>query len=268
MKGEVVKRGWVGVCLMGGAVLILGIGCGPIEGPVLVDDEGEPVPVPEPLEDWLRVISVEPLEEVSVRPVVAIEFNAYLDPATFSSFGAIQMNSGGLGRWGYTDYRMTRKTLLFRPNGDLEPELEYRIVMPGGAGFRSVVGSPLFPATTLPVVISTDELAPEGPIQRGAVRAAEVEEIFEGHCNQCHGDPQWQLPSLEPERLVGARSGQVDRFLVEPYHPGRSYLMHKILPDYPDRRFTVQPPPWSEAEALTMEQIEKIEDWIANGAPR
>lgn len=261
------------LCITTAAVVvpaaILWCACGEIEPEPPTDDDGEPIPMPDPMEDWLRFESVDPDEELSVQPTIAIEFNQYLDVNSFRSFGTARLESGGHIRGGNVDYRMTRKQLLFRPNQLLQPGLTYELVWRQD-DVESVIGSPLYPQVELPdeLTVSADA-EPTGGFSRPSVGWDDVEPLFEAHCNECHGDDGWQLPELTRDGLVGTRSEQVDAMLVEPYHPARSYLMHKILPDYPVRKHTVQPPPYSEqAGALSIDDIELIEHWIAGGARR
>ena len=255
------------LCFFFGGLALLFASCGPIEEEPLLDADGEPVALPGPYDQWLTFSAVSPEEEISLRPTIAIEFDAYLNGDTFNSFGAARLQSGGIHESGRVQYRMTRKTILFRPNRQLEPELNY-ILRWTADDLRSVTGAPLHPYALLPSFVTNEELEDSPPLDFPSVGWQEVEEIFDNHCNFCHGDPGWQLPSLERDELISQRSEQVDAYLVEPFHPERSYLMHKILPDYPIRRFTVQPPPWSDAAPLSIDDIERIEFWIAAGAPR
>lgn len=247
--------------------LLLALACGQIDPPPPVDDDGDPIPLPDPLDEWLQFSAFEPEEELSIRPTIAITFNAYLDPTTFNSYATARLVSRDLAYPGRIDYRITRRQILFRPNSNLEPDLRYELIWTAD-NIESVTGSPLHPLAGLPEFETDDELPTSPPLERPEVSWQEVEALFDAHCNDCHSDPDWQLPELTPESLVGRRSQQVDSLLVEPFHPARSYLMHKILPDYPVRRFTVQPPPWSDRSPLSTDDIERIEHWIANGAHR
>lgn len=250
--------------------LLMWMGCGSIEPEGPLDEDGDPIPMPGAFDDWLGITAISPVDEIGLRPTIEVEFNAYLDPDTFGST-TIQLRSGGFGYGGRTDYYMTRRTLRFRPNFSLEPDLTYTLRIAGADGIRSVTDSPISPATVLPELRSRDDIADSEPLERPIVTWAEVEEIFDAHCNDCHGESSRNLHpliSLDKDRLVGQRSEQVDALLVQPFQPARSYLMHKILPDYPVRRFTVQPPPWSGQDPLSTEDIERIEHWIANGARR
>lgn len=242
-------------------------GCGEIEPDRPVDDQGQPIPMPDPGEDWLYFEAVEPRQTLSTRPTIALRFNQYLDPTTFRSFDTATLESGGHVRSGVVDYRMTRKTLLFRPHNLLEPGLRYDLRW-SADDVRSVVGSPLHPQVMLPAGYRVrDQADPVEPFERPTVTWDDVQPLFEDHCSDCHADQSRGLPEMTRDQLVGRRSDQTDTMLVEPYHPARSYLMHKILPDYPMRRHTVQPPPYSdEANRLSTDDIERIEHWIAGGA--
>lgn len=242
-------------------------GCGSIEPDPPVDEDGNLIPLPRPLERWLRFIDITPTKELSLRPTIKLTFNAYLDTTTFNSYSAVQLASGGFTYAGQVDYWMTQKALYFRPNAELEPDLLYELRLPGGRNLRSVTGSPLHPELVLPRMHARQEQEQMPAVKRPTVPWEKVEAIFEASCNSCHNDPSWGLPNLTPQGLVGTPSEQVDLAIVEPFHPAQSYLMHKILPDYPQRRFTLQPPPWSAEEPLTQEELELIEHWIAQGAP-
>lgn len=249
------------------SLLITTTGCGSIEPPPAVDAKGEPIPTPPPAEKWLRFTEITPTEEIPLRPIIKITFNAYLDTTTFNSFAPVQIASGGYLHTGQVDYWMTQRALYFRPNTALEPDLLYELRLPGGKNLRSIVGSPLHPELTLPAMHARQELEDPPPHRRPRIPWDDVEAIFDASCNSCHNDPSRDLPMLTPEGLIGAPSDQVDFALVDPFRPAQSYLMHKILPDYPERRFTEQPPPWSDAPPLSVHDMELIEHWIAQGAP-
>lgn len=250
------------LCLVG-----LHLSCGQIEEEGPVDEEGEPIALPGPYDTWLTVQSVSPDEEISRQPTIAIEFSTYLDGETFNSYGAARLESGGILESGRVDYWMTRRTVYFRTNRQLEPHLLFNLRWLAD-NLRSVTGAPLHPHTVFPSLRTNPDLPSSPPLDRPFVGWQEVEELFDDRCNQCHADPGWQLPELTRSALISTRSTQVDAWLVEPFRPEQSYLMHKLLPDYPVRRFTEQPPPWSDATPLTFEEIERIEHWIAAGAPR
>ncbi len=210
--------------------------------------------------------SVEPEEEISLRPTIAVEFNQYLNSETFQSYNAMRLRSRGLAQGGSVQYQMATRTVYFRPGSDLEPDLEYLLEWIAD-DIESIEEAPLHPMVFLPRYVTDDSLEPSPPLERSQVDWATVDAIFERSCNTCHSDPDWKLPELSFPELLNQRSAQVDRYLVEPFFPTRSYLMHKILPHYPERIYGQQPPTWSEAPPLSEEELITIEDWIATGAP-
>lgn len=261
-------------------------GCfGQIEPEPLVDDDGNIIPVPGPYEDWLRIVEISPKPgpniRLEARPTFAIRFNQYLDDDSFKSYQTASLRSGGLGIGGTQTYMMTTKTLLWEARSDLEPGFEYTFQV-GLGGLRSVTDSPRIPeeqVSRIYLAEDADEIPEDGEVlevvthalelSRDPVAFEEVADLFdEKGCYTCHGQAQWPfLTDLTREGLVGARSTQRDLFLVRPSDPTDSYLMHKLLPDYPVREGTVQPPPWSETgPPLTTEELWLVERWIRGGA--
>lgn len=272
----------VAIALWAGALAIAA--CVPIEPEPLVDKEGKPIPLPEFGDRWLQVRAVHPRPgPIELRPTFAFTFYDYLDPTTFVSFNFATMHSGGLQANGRAWYRMTDKTVVWRSNSALEPGLGYRLKLAGG--LRSATGAPLLPEGARTILTKEQNYLPtrdlpaaEEPASQEDLdldaplpdaRWADVEPILAARCASCHADPGWSLNPLTFESLRGQRSEQVDLHLVRPGDPARSYLMRKLLWDYPDRKFEPQPPPWSQgARELPREELLLIEGWIAHGARR
>jgi hypothetical protein len=242
-------------------------GCGSIEPAVPVDDEGEPIALPGPYDTWLQIRRVTPSSgAVSLRPTIELAFTDYVDPLTFTSYGVLTLQSGGIVVAGLAQYFMADRTIRWTPRQDLEPGFEYRLTLME-SDIASMTGAPLLAPTRLPLFIADESLEAPTSVDGDDVTWADVAPVFEARCAPCHSDPQWGLPAMERGVLVTTRSSQVDAMLVRPFDPSRSYLMHKILPDYPARRFTVQPPPWDEnSTSLEPETIRIIEAWIRQGA--
>lgn len=267
-------------------LVLLSTSCfGQIEPDPLVDEDGDVIPVPGPYETWLRVVEISPPtgknNRLAAKPTFAIEFDQYLDDDTFKSYQTASLRSGGLGVGGNQTYIMTTKTLLWEARSELRPGFEYTFQV-GLSNIRSVTDSPRFPDEQVSriYIAEDDEEVPEEDqmlevvshdfeLSRDPVFWESVEALFqEKQCYECHGQQDWPLlTDLTREGLVGERSTQRDLFLVRPGDPTDSYLMHKILPDYPVREGTVQPPPWSETGApLTTEELWLVERWIRGGA--
>lgn len=239
------------------------LACGPVDPE---PPEGvTTVPMPGPYDDWLTVEDVQPDGgDVGRRPEIRLQFDTYLEEDRLLDYGVASLESGGLRISGRVEYEMAARTLVFRPLRDLVPDLTYRLVLRADY-LRSVTGAPLG-EVELPSFVSSDEDATTESAETPRIGWEQVDAILERKCRSCHADPQWGLNPLTRASLVGARSEQTDAVLVAPYDPGDSYLMHKILPDYPLRRFTIQPPPWSRADPLTTSERRAIEVWIRNGA--
>lgn len=240
---------------------------GPIDPPPATNEEGGPIERPGPFDTWLQVASVSPSSDtISARPVVRIQFETWIDDDTLVDFSTVSLSSAGITARGRARWEMTTRTLVFEPSGELVDGLRYTPRLDGGQ-LQSVTGAPFRSTELQGWLVDVSNEPPEMPAQP-ATTWADIDALFQRKCRSCHADPQWNLNPLTHESLVGKRSEQDDRILVLPFDPGDSYLMHKILPEYPVRRFTVQPPPWSDAAPLTEQEQRMIELWIANGARR
>jgi len=140
----------------------------------------------------------------------------------------------------------------------------------------AVTGAP-FEAPEGPLAFRIDADGPTTnvPLPDDPVTFADIEPLLTARCAQCHGNTEaWPfLVPMTPEALNGQPSEQVPALLVRPGDPYDSYLMHKLIPDYPVRRNGPHPPPWGEDEPweadatpLTTEELWLIERWIAGGA--
>ncbi len=240
---------------------------GSIDRDPLVDKDGKPIPVPDAYDRWLIIQSTTPpAGPVSLRPTLEISFYDYINPQTFLTYGADDLQSGGILNTGDAPDSKTRKAIRWTPRRNLEPDFRYTLAL-AGTSLRSVTNSPLLPINR-PTVYVADPSVPI-TVEPALPHAtwADVDAILENRCTNCHRDPAWQLNPLTHESLTQQPSLQSDFPLVRAFDPSSSYLMHKILPDYPVRRFTVQPPPWTDDNApLSPQELATIESWILLGA--
>ena len=229
-------------------------------------DPGDEDPSPGPFDRWLAVRSITPeAGGVSTRPTLRIQFNDYIDDESFETYNTGALETGPIQWGGWADWRMTDKTLIWQSRGEVPSGLEVTFKL--SKAFESVTGAPFRPTDVSRIYTTSSDRQPP-PADPPPADWSDVEAIFERHCNTCHGNPDWGgLTPLTREALVGGESAQVDRPLVRPYDASDSYLMHKILWDYPDRRLTPQPPPWSGADELPKADQRTIEHWIQSGAP-
>ena len=201
--------------------------------------------------------------EIPRNARITVTFNNYLDPDPLNYFNALALDSGGVRASDRAVYRMVgrRATLITRRN--LEPGIYYDL------GFnpevlRSVTGR----AYGGPAAIrfQVGDFAVVHPPEPPTPTWAQVAPLLEP-CAECHGDPEWKLAPMTPEGLVAQPSSHdKDLWLVRPGDPARSYLMHKILWDYPVREGTAQPPPWAGKGQLSVQAQDTIERWILGGA--
>ncbi len=254
--------------LLAAALAVATPACGIIGS---TDDGGEAPPT----EQAPSIREVSPAEgTISTAPTFRIRFDRYLDDDAFRSFDAGTLRTGARSWSGWTSWVMTDKTLVWEARSRVEPGL--RVSLGLTDQLESVSGVPWQPANPVATyTVDADASSPSGSPYPPASSWKDVRAIFERHCNDCHGTSRWHdLTPLTREALVGRSSEQVDRPLVRPYDPADSYLMHKLLWDYPTRRLEPQPPPWADeidgvavaGEELARRELLAIEGWIASGA--
>lgn len=248
-----------------GASAIFLMSCTGVDSPPLLDENGEPLAAPGFFDRWLEVESVRPDDaEIALRPVIRVRFNDPIDINRVLDFDVLTLNSNGIRVSGRVRWDLAENELEWRALSNLEEGLRYRVVFNENR-LRSVTGVELLRSPS-PEFMAVADGPSEESREVESVRWAEVDALIEVRCGSCHRDPEWQLNPLEYETLVGARATEVDTYLVRPFDPANSYLMHKILPEYPVRRFGVQPPIWSDEEPLSSVEIRLISDWIESGA--
>lgn len=247
----------------GALILIFSlIGCGSIDPDPPADADGNVIVVPGAFDTYLGA-RADYRAELGVRPTLRVVFDGFIDEGKLLDFGAMSLTSGGIAVTGRVRWQMTTRTLEFRPFAELVPGLRYKPRL-DPARLLSITGAPLG-HVDLPEFLVVDA-PPDAESPLPTVRWRQVDALLEAKCHSCHSDPQWQLNPLTRDSLVGRASAQTDKLLVVPFQPGDSYLMHKVLDEFPIRRFTVQPPPWSRAEPLTTAEVLLIDRWIATGA--
>ncbi|MFT6397020.1 MAG: hypothetical protein ACJAYU_001764 [Bradymonadia bacterium] len=93
----------------------------------------------------------------------------------------------------------------------------------------------------------------------------DVSPLLWEHCG-CHWEPESQIGRLDFESLRDAATERPGRRSLQPYDAANSYLLEKILIDYPNRFGTQMPPPWSDEARLSRDEVRIVHDWIATGA--
>lgn len=194
-----------------------------------------------------------------------LALNTYLDPEPLTYYNTLTLRSGAIRTSSLTYYNMVDKELVLRTRRNMEPNLFHDLGINPDV-LLSVTGQPYDGALQFTYTVGDflyDE--PDLPAEPSPTWA-DVENIF-APCNTCHEDPEWLLPPMTYEGLVGQPSRQnPELLLVRRGDAPASYLMHKILWDYPLREGTAQPPPWANYDQLTRDQQRTLEAWIRGGA--
>ena len=216
----------------------------------------------------LQLTSIAPeTDSLSTSPTLRLRFNDYLDAETLGDGATVVLTSGGLRWTGSVDYGMVDRELIWSPTTELPEGLRVDVTV--SEELKAVTGATLRTQDPVHRWKTAVDGPSADPVSRRDVTWSDVKPIFESRCNGCHGDPDWDLPTMDRQTLLSTRSEQVDRPLVRPFDAAGSYLMHKLLHDYPDRRYQRQPPPWSQkGTELPVKQLRTIEAWIDAGAPR
>jgi len=243
------------------------LACTPIDTPPIVDAQGNVVRVPAAYDSWLEIEELTPSGgEIGSRPVFVLTFNAYVSTRNWLDYDVMHLSSGGIRASGRATWDVVGRTIEWRPFGELIDGLDYRVGL-NPSRLESVTGAPPF-VGTLPVFRVNSEIENVPPALVAASSWGDVQGIIERTCASCHRDPEWLLNPLTVDSMIGVKAEALDVFLVKPFDAANSYLMHKILPDYPNRRFGVQPPTWSDEDPLSSDEIRAIASWIDSGARR
>jgi len=177
--------------------------------------------------------------DVSRRVEIELVFDEYLAPVPLRQAGLLQLSSGSRRVSLSVKYDPVGKRLRVSPRTTLLPQLVYRLETLHPERIQDLYGNPVAaPGPELTFLTAADlaeeEVAP--PAAPGSLRGP-VEEVFARRCLACHGEGRATgLLDLRRRAPLTARVARTrgDRVLVVPGHPAESYLLHKLLPGYPD----------------------------------
>ena len=202
--------------------------------------------------------------DVPLNQPITITFSEYLDPDSFDYFNAVRLRSGSIGGAGWARYSLVDRSLTWYPTRALRPSLIYTMKV-NPETVRSIFGEELALEVAIQFETSAEETVEQNRRPAPLSYDDVIAPILEQGCS-CHYQNR-DLTGLEYENLVSVPSEQrSNRMLVVAFEPARSYLMHKLLDDYPYRRLEVMPPSWSAGSALDDETLRQIESWISTGA--
>ena len=204
--------------------------------------------IPEPR---LYVASTVP-EQGAVHPADAplrIRFEGYLHPATRWG-GAVTVESGEMGHGVSVGYDPVDQSLVVTPTVPFRPGLAYTLTVPEERVIGAV-GAVFEEAFTLDFVAGPPTAL---PAPEATVFADHVAPIFVAQCG-CHGPTGETAPVLTPSALLGEASWRQPNWpLVNPGRPMSSYLVLRMLPDYPGIT--------GPTKVLEDDEVRVVIDWI------
>ena len=200
----------------------------------------------------LQVIRTLPAdgESLAANGAIRVQFDRYLDPKSIKS-GEISLSSGDASASFRVGYDPVDRALVIQPRLQMRVGLQYTVSMNPDV-IRGLNGSSLISAHTASFRVTPAESDND---ERGPVHFnRDLIPIIENRCG-CHGPEPMAFPELTPEALVDRQSQrQSARTLVTSGRPLESYLIHRILPDYPQTR--------GETKDLTDEERRLFVRWV------
>ena len=183
----------------------------------------------------LAVIQTEPVEAADhpATGSIRIHFDRYLDPEL--PLSRVALLESGAARFSIlTTYDPVDRALVIRPRYPLRPELGYLLTL-RQEEIRAMDGGQLATDFELSFFAIPDLGENQAPEARTTFEA-DVVPIIEQRCG-CHGPSPAAFPELLPDELINRPSArQPARTLVKPGQPLQSYLIQRLLTDYPGVR--------------------------------
>lgn len=200
------------------------------------------------------MLATEPVEaaEHPADRALRVRFDRYLDPDV-SGAVMVGLVSGDVGVGVDVAYDPVDRALVISPQFELRPGIGYVLTV-ARDGLRGFDGAVLESDLTLHFIAG---LAVDPPV--GAPAPVdfddEVAPVLAARCG-CHGPEPAAFPPLTPAGLINVESQrQPGRILVRPGRPLRSYLIQRVLVDYPGVRG--QPKTLDDAERRL------LIDWVS-----
>lgn len=217
--------------------------------------------------------------DVALNTPLWVEFDQHLVASRLIFFNTLSVKSRGLGMGIRSHYEMVDKRVVARLTRDLEAGLVYTMKI-NIDNVRGLSGAPMLESPE--IIFRAGDHRVEGREETLPTWTDDIEPLIDASCGGCHRaatDDAWfaDIHDLAYENLIKDESAQWSgRHLVVPFQPASSYLMHKLIEDYPSRAGSMMPPPWTSdfdrlptpPTPLTRDDLRLIERWIRIGAPR
>lgn len=223
---------------------------------VIDPDRPRPSGVDRPVAVWVG----DPSETLAATGNATLRLSDWIIPG--HELGrALELRAGSARLSALATWNVTRREVLF----------VLREPPPSGLRFELRVDPDRLPALSgLPVEVPTSRTASfdagaqwPSPAAEPAPTFAEIQQIV-APCAECHGTST--APALTHDWLLEPSSFDPRVMRVDARRPWASRVMHLIVPGYPVDP-TPMPPPWAQMEPLDAAEVERIEAWIAAGAP-
>jgi hypothetical protein len=192
---------------------------------------------------------------------IRIGFDEFLDPRMPLEQAVTLTSAELVGRVRVT-YDPVDRALLVLPDRPLRVGVGYKVTVHADV-VRGFAGETLAADFVLGFLAGSSD-APRTPLPR-VDYDAELAPVFEAKCD-CHGPEPAVFPPLDPASMIGVTSQrQPDRLLVRPGRALDSYLVQRILQDYPGVRGLPMPleAPLTRAEQrLVVSWVERLEEGL------
>ncbi len=202
-------------------------------------------------EATLSIVTTSP-EQGAVHPAdrpLRIRFEEYLYPATRWGNTAV-VESGAMGHPVTVSYDPVDQSLVVLPSISFRPGLAYTLTLPEETVIGAM-GALLESSFTLDFIAGPPRSLPN---PQPPNFDDDVVPIFAARCS-CHGPIGETPPTLVPQSLISEPSRRQPNWpLVNPGRPMSSYLVLRMLPDYPGIT--------GPAKSLEDDEVRLIIDWI------
>jgi len=203
--------------------------------------------------------------DVPLNPQLLVFLDRYLDPFSVDPRRALRLSSGAQTLEIDVQWDPVTKAVVARPTAPLRPGVRYLLTLVEPGALADFAGRTI--EAPLEVRFTTGERTEVEEAETIDDPRAAVEAYFagDGRCLECHVKGSRYLALEDLSELAGlAAKTAADRDLVVPGNPSQSYLLHKLLPSYPDLVGGPMPPYTTEgsADRVPPEALSAVARWI------
>ena len=198
------------------------------------------------------------------NPLFVFSVDGYLDVRSAEPAAAFSLAAGSHRPRLDVRWSPLSRQLLVSPRDPLRVGLTYTLLL-DPSKLRATGGGTVDTTSDSWRFTATSDEWEDRPRPEVLSFGTDIQPILVEGCG-CHWEANSPLVQLDAATLRGRSVSRPARSLVVPFEPERSYLVEKLLRDYPDRFGTEMPPPWAEESALQPSELATIYQWILAGA--